>query len=120
MKWVEEVWEEEDVRVRPEPECAAEALQQRPEEVPRVGEGERDQEQVESVPHGAVVQDEARAEVAEHADDGEDGLHASNGMGGRRGQIQSDISRSWQRHIVRTLYTLALAQSFTVRQLKVK
>ena len=76
MEWVEEVREEEDVCVRPEPECAAEALEQRPEEVPRVGEGERDQEQVEGVPHRAVVQDEARAEVAEHADDGEDGLHA--------------------------------------------
>ena len=76
MEWVEEVREEEDVRVRPEPECAAEALQQRPEEVPRVGDGERDQEQVEGVPHRAVVQDEARGEVAEHADDGEDGLHA--------------------------------------------
>ena len=76
MEWVEEVGEEEDVRVRPEPECAAEALQQRPEEVPRVGDGERDQEQVEGVPHRAVVQDEARGEVAEHADDGEDGLHA--------------------------------------------
>ena len=76
MEWVEEVGEEEDVRVRAEPERAAEALQQRPEEVPRVGDGERDQEQVEGVPHRPVVQDEARAEVAEHADDGEDGLHA--------------------------------------------
>ena len=76
MEWVEEVREEEDVCVRPEPERAAEALQQRPEEVPRVGDGERDQEQVEGVPHRAVVQDEARGEVAEHADDGEDGLHA--------------------------------------------
>ena len=64
------------MRVRAEPERAAEALQQRPEEVPRVGDGERDQEQVEGVPHRAVVQDEARGEVAEHADDGEDGLHA--------------------------------------------
>ena len=31
VKGVEEVWEEEDVRVRPEPEGAAKALQQRPE-----------------------------------------------------------------------------------------
>ena len=44
VKGVEEVWEEEDVRVRPEPEGAAKALQQRPEEVPRIEHGERDQE----------------------------------------------------------------------------
>ena len=75
MKGVEEVREEEDVRVRPEPEGAAKALQQRPEEVPRIEHGERDQEQVEGVPHRSLVQDEARSDVAKDADDGEDGLH---------------------------------------------
>ena len=74
MDGVEEVGEEEDVRVRPEPEGAAKALQQRPEEVPRVEDGERDQEQVEGVPHRPLVQDEARGDVAQDADDGEDGL----------------------------------------------
>ena len=85
VKGVEEVGEEEDVRVRPEPEGAAEALQQRPEKVPRIKDGERDQEQVEGDPHRALVQDEARSDVTKDADDGEDGL---------RHRVRSDISRS--------------------------
>ena len=65
ITWEEKVRKEHGVNPRPQLEALPEALQDGPEEVARIEDGEGDDHQVERVPHLLGGQDEAGEQVAQ-------------------------------------------------------